>query len=320
MNSDNQIPENDRDLRLARMIREFRDSDNSLERIDDPLMPLLLQFKESDLAEFREISPNSSSIWSSIENGIQRENTPVYKILPQTDLVRWIAAAAIVILSLTMFYWLFERNEPELIASTEQTISTVTLTDGSSVTLRPHSELYRISISSDAHVYSVSGEAYFEVVSTSEREFIAETDDGRVVVLGTKFILQNWSGRTSVFLEDGRIRFETTDQSSSAFLEPGQFSTISDNQITTPARENSQVFKDWLENMLVLENQPAKVVLSEIEQHFGVSINAEEVQEETLGGSIQLDNLDQVLQDLAIVLGGTFQRTEENSYTYVPRN
>jgi ferric-dicitrate binding protein FerR (iron transport regulator) len=318
MSPDNHLPENDRDLQLARAIEKAGQTGGFPKDIDDPLMPLLLQYREADRAEFRHTSPNSSSVWAGIEAGLQEESTQIYRLLTGSDMVRWIAAAAIVILSLTMLFWLFERSQSQLIASSQNVISTVTLKDGSIVTLRPYSALYEVSNTSTKQVYSVNGEAYFEVANNPNRTFVTETEEGRVSVLGTKFIIQNWNGRTSVFLEEGQIRFETNDQSSSIILDPGEYSSITDNTISHP--ENSRIFKDWLDNVLVLENQQARLVLSEIEQHFNVSIDARYAPDETLGGSLQLDNLEQVLMDLGVVLGGRFEQTGADQYEFLPAN
>ena len=320
MSPDNLLPEDDRDLQLAQQIQRSGFRNQSMEQIDDPLMPLLLQYRKNDNAELNQRSPNTSTIWTGIEAGIHDQEPRIYHLFTRSDTFRWIAAAAVVIIALSTFFWLFERNQPDLIASSTNTVSTVILQDGSVVTLRPYSSLHEISYSESEQIYSVSGEAYFEVDTNPARTFIAETDDGRVVVLGTKFVLQNWNDRTSVFLEEGRIRFETLDQASSALLEPGESSSISDNVVMNPVEENISVYKDWLENTLVLENQPVSLVLSEIEQHFNVAIESEETPEETLGGSIRLDNVDQVLQDLSVVLGGRFEQVSENRYKYIPPN
>lgn len=320
MSPDNPLPENDRDLQLARAIENAEQTSGSPEDIDDPLMPLLLQYREAEHAEFRHTSLNSSSIWAGIEPGLQEDSTPIYRLLTGSDMVRWITAAAVVILSLTMFFWLFERSQPELIASSQNVITTVTLKDGSIVTLRPYSALYEVSNRSTKQVYSVNGEAYFEVANNPNRTFVTETEEGRVSVIGTKFIIQNWNGKTSVYLEEGQIRFETNDQSSSIILDPGEYSSISDNTISQPEPEKSRVFKDWLDNILVLENQQARLVLSEIEQHFNVSIDARNAPDETLGGSLELDNLEQVLMDLGVVLGGRFEQTGADQYEFIPEN
>lgn len=320
MEPENLLPDHDRDLQLARKIAQYRSVREFSEEIEDPLLSLLIQYQNADNAELNRQSPNSDAMWANIEAGLQTEKTPVYQLSSRSDVIRWIAAAAVVIIALTTFYWLFDSRQPDLLAETGTDISSVTLNDGSTVTLRPYSSLHEVSYSSEEQVYMISGEAYFEVKNNPEREFIAETNDGRVIVLGTKFVVQNWNDKTSVFLEEGRVRFETIDETDYTLLEPGEYSTISDGEIAEPIRENSRVYKDWLENILVLENQQVRAVFSEIEQHFNVSIDGTNAPGETLGGSIQLDNLEQVLDDLAVVLGGAFERTDENRYEYIPGN
>lgn len=320
MSAENLLPDSDRDLKLAQQIEKSRITGRSLDEIDDPMMPLLLQFREAERAEIDRRSPNSSAIWTRIETSLETEKTPVYHLFTRTGTFRWITAAAVLIIALGTFFWLFETGQPELIASSGSTISNVTLQDGSSITLRPYSALYEVSSSTSEQVYSVEGEAYFEVVSNPDRAFITETDQGRVIVLGTKYILQNWGSQTTVFLEEGRIRFETRDREASTLLEPGESSRIANDTLSEPVTADDKIYKDWLENTLVLENQPVSTVLSEIEQHFNITIDSRRAPDETLGGSIRLDSVKQVLQDLSVVLGGRFEQTGDSRYEYIPQN
>lgn len=80
---------------------------------------------------------------------------------------------------------------------------------------------------------------------------------------------------------------------------------------------NEDIYTDWLNNQLVFQNESVANIFAELEQHFNITIQAQPaVLQENLSGSIQLDELNAVLGDLELVLGGSFEPTESNSFVF----
>ena len=105
---------------------------------------------------------------------------------------------------------------------------TYTAPDGSEVTLRPHTSLYALDAEAGTMRYRVEGEAFFAVVRDPSRTFVVEADGARVQVLGTRFDVSTWGERTSVYLEEGRVRFEHVPTGQAVMLAPGQRSVVTD--------------------------------------------------------------------------------------------
>jgi ferric-dicitrate binding protein FerR (iron transport regulator) len=103
-------------------------------------------------------------------------------------------------------------------------------------------------------------------------------------------------------------------------LNPGEYSETINGSVAEPQAAVAVVYKDWLENLLVLQNQSAEEVLAEVEQHYNIGIDATGVTDDTLGGTLRLDSLEQVLSDLEIVLGGKFVQVAEKTYRFEPEN
>jgi len=166
--------------------------------------------------------------------------------------------------------------------------------------------------------YKIEGEAYFEVISNPQRIFSVETGRSRVQVLGTKFILSAWGNASDVYLEEGRIRFEALNTGTSVVLEPGQSSRIvGSSSLPVITQKDPQVFTDWLNSELTFNNDQVRDIFNELEQHFNIRIQSSgSINNETLSGSIELGQIDEVLQDFELVLGGSFKKIDDNTYEF----
>ncbi|NBB75939.1 MAG: hypothetical protein GVY02_01050, partial [Bacteroidetes bacterium] len=208
MSTESQLPENDRDLRLARMFKQARAEGSFPGPDQNPLFGDLNVYRELDhtLMEAHEIE--SDSIWNRVMQDIEESNTPVYRLLPGSSMIRWAAAAAILITLSIGIYFVYEASTPALIADAGSETTEIILEDGSSVTLRPYSQLYRDVYSSTEHTYTLTGEGYFRVEANPNRTFSVLTESARITVLGTTYVLSGRDDQSTVFLEEGRLRFE----------------------------------------------------------------------------------------------------------------
>src|SRR5699024_2620003 len=99
-------------------------------------------------------------------------------------------------------------------------------------------------------------------------------------------------------------------------LHPGGAASISpDADITYISQANTREFTDWLDQQLIFESKPAIRVVHELEQQFDISITLPDtVKNNRLSGQLSLESPQVSLNDLTLVLGGTFVRTGERSY------
>jgi len=325
MTSNNNIPENDRDLRLSKAYDQIVSGRIEPSQVDDPLFKLLNETKayqqESDRSiAVRDKDEARKSIFDQINSTEQNDVSPGSANIYSLSRRKWIwAAAAVALILFTSIFLLRETTqvEPTLIADAGENITTVELQDGSSVTLRPNSQLYQNEISDRQLSYTLSGEALFEVTHNPDREFQVETSEGRVRVLGTTFNLSKRNSETSLYLIEGRVAFETVDLNQSITLTDGEGATIQNSQLTEPFRFEESLVTSWTQNRLTFSERPAGSIAVELEFHFGIEIEmGESMRSEILGGSITLENREQSLNDLEVVLGGTFIQIDENRYQF----
>ena len=254
----------------------------------------------------------------SIEGSGKSRRMRLVPVIPAKQW-RWLAAA-VVILAMSTLFLLIRTSDPQLqlLAESGDTPSTITLADGSTVTLRPHSTLHQIALTESEHTYALTGEALFEVVPVADRTFAVEAGPGRVVVAGTRFNLNYRENQARVYLLAGIIRFETIDRGKEVILAPGTAAIIDEfDSLSDPFNFEPEEVTAWLRNRLFFRDRPASSILAELEQHFDISVEAPpDISRERLGGSIALETAGQSLGDLGVVLGGEFVRTGERSYEF----
>lgn len=315
-NQNNILPPDDQDLQLARKIGKALPDLDRLESEQDPLLNELFSYRKNIQERFDPLDTNT--LWDSIQSEINADNRA--KIFPLSPAIKRFAVAATLLIAAFMGSLLYQNiTGPQLIAESFGNIERITLSDGSRIDLRPYSRLFQESTSNTAVEYHLEGEAFFDVTSNPDRVFTVSTNLAKVKVLGTKFILSNWGNSSDVFLQEGRIQFEAISNREAIILEPGQSSSVSD-EMPSPALSGADaaVFTDWLAGQLEFQNQQVEQVFSELEQHYNIQITRPaELNSENLSGSIQLDELSVVLQDLELVLGGTFTQTDENEYRFI---
>lgn len=310
------LPENDLDLLLARSLGKALDSNAKFSELDSSLIDQLVDFKNSELHSYETIIPASNAIWEAIE----LKTHPRAKVLPfyqRPIAYTWAAAAVLLIATFVGFYWISLNPEPQLIAQTDSLITTFVLDDGTEVTLRPYSELYEVAYSKTERSYSLNGEAYFDVTSDASRPFSVKAGEGTITVLGTRFNLSNWGNSAKVFLEEGSVRLTASNQAS-VLLKPGETSEINQGILLNPEASSADEFLDWISNTIVFSNSIPNEVVAEIGQHFNIYIDISQLDNQTgLDGTLRLDTISQTLEDLGIVFNGTFRKISDNEYIFI---
>ena len=313
------LPPNDPDLILSQKIGASLPDLNSLATSDNAFLNDLFEFKKS-VEERQMQTVDSTSLWNSIESKInQGEKTS--RILRFTPtLKRFAIAASILIAAIAGSFLLQNRSQPTLIGESYAAIKELNLTDGSSIYLRPYSRLFLLHEDQQKITYKLEGEAYFNVTSNPKRIFTVETRQSVVQVFGTKFVLSDWGNASTVYLEEGQIRFESLGTGNALILEPGQSSKIDEfSDDPYMVQKNSKVYTDWLNNELVFSNDRVRDIFNELEQHYDIEIESvTSIDDETISGSIKLDDMEAVLHDLELVLGGSFTKIDNNTFVFRP--
>lgn len=317
----NQLPPTDPDLMLALELGEHLESNTAFSEMSDSLITPLLAYKQSHSVTENLTAVPSDRIWKQILIQTTPKHAPITTLFPKY-LLTWATAATVLIAVFLGMYWFVQQPIIEVVAESGNEIEVVQLEDGSTVTLRPNSMLRRKSTRkktfSKKRSYELSGEAYFEVTNDPEKPFSVQAGDGIVTVLGTTFTVSTWGNETKVYLEEGRVRFSDELNSESVTMEPGQSSRLSSGVISIADSTSALPFIDWLSGTLVFDQTSPIEILEELTQHYNVQfISTELDQQSTLSGTLTLGTLAQTLEDLGLVLGGTFRQLSEKEYVFI---
>ena len=320
MATENKLPTNDPDLILAQTMGVALELGSSFKEINDSLIDQLMVYKEREMSAITHSNIDRDLIWQHIETRTTKTTgrRPILQIFTHSTTYAWASAAVLLIAAFIGFYWLDSKPHLTLVASSTTEILVITLDDGSLVTLRPHSELYRTNKETDERKYRLDGEAFFSVVTDPNNPFSVSGTEGTVTVLGTKFNLSTWGEKTAVYLEEGSISFSSMLNGEQIILSPGQSFEIQHGKIDLLTKARADQFTDWISNTIVFDNNTPNEVIQEIGHHFDVSIDIEQLNNHAgIDGTLQLHSISETLDDLGLVLGGSFQKISNNKFIFI---
>jgi transmembrane sensor len=264
--------------------------------------------------------PNADKVWQSISKEINSEEKKGKTIAFIPQWIRYAAAVALLIAASVLLFKKGTKEEQSYISSTES-MSFVTLEDGSKVWLAAHSSLaYSNFSASDTREVTLIGKAYFEIARDESKPFIISAGASEVQVLGTAFNLDATSSQEiSVTVTHGSVSFSSsTDQSNKVVLVKGQIGRLNleNNDVSMGINEDLN-FLSWKTGILTFENLPMDKVCQALRSHYGASITISD----DLGSQIRLtatfDNqsLDEVAEIIAETLSISLIKNQD-SYVF----
>ena len=198
-----------------------------------------------------------------------------------TPLQRWVAVAAVLILSVFAGVWYYLQQPVEVVAARGEFVET-TLPDGTRMELNSGSKvIYDRSFGDNHRNLQLHGEAYFDVGS-GEHNFNVQTRNAFVRVTGTKFNVRAWElenyVETSVALVEGSVEFASReDPNAIVALQEGFFSRIQFNE-TEPSQPEVRPVEEvtaWRNNGFYFSNQPLSAIFDEVERRFDINISVD---------------------------------------------
>lgn len=222
-------------------------------------------------------------------------------------LLRRVSVILIPLLLATTLYFYREsevvKNDVISVATAKGEKATVTLPDGSRVTLNSSSQLrYRAADfnGSERHV-NFSGEAYFEVAKKNGKEFFVDGVDFCVKVLGTRFNLNSYtsSPKVTVTLDEGSVLFSSLLSGKNVTMKAGDFSTLnrSTGDIYVERIKNPADVTAWKRNEIVARKMSFAEMLDKLSNIYDISfvVTCNLDSACTFTGVLPTDNLNEAL-------------------------
>lgn len=320
---------------LSELVREARVMVQLLD--STPRYTLAREQVEKEVADIRarlhgEVPP---SLVVSESAGIQRWIRPAY----------WAAACVLLVAAFGVWYaqptWPTAptealRTNPALAPSSQTapvaTYQTpygerrsVTLPDGSVVTLNAHSTLTTIAWTENRREVRLEGEAFFRVSKKTQAgrpvKFVVRAGLVAVEVLGTRFNVSTRHQRVTVALEEGDIRLKVldpqrpdTDGVRMLDMVPGDRVELTNQQLITLSRSaKPDDYAAWTEGELVFDDTPLSEVAALIHDNYGYEVvfDTPELADRRLTARLPDPSLDMLLKALSKAFSLSVTRSEK---------
>jgi transmembrane sensor len=174
----------------------------------------------------------------------------------------------------------------------------VTLADGSRVTLNTDSALAIHFDDSARRVELLQGEAFFEVAKREHQPFVVTAEGRSVRAVGTAFNVQLRPSQTKVELVEGIVEIE--DGQHRERLHAGQTALIGADHIAVPSASPSANMALWREGYLQFDGLPLREAVAQINRYRPgrVLLLNDALADKRVSGLFRLDALDQALASL----------------------
>jgi len=244
---------------------------------------------------------------------------------PQRSISLWLryAAAAIligVLFAAGLFYSSFQQIS---IQTPYGQLQTMTLPDGSQVTLNANSHIKYDRSWDDSKIREVwiEGEAFLKVnhlhkngpVKNHQR-FIVHTGALNVEVLGTSFNVNDRRGRTEVALLDGKISLGLrNEKDKTLILNPGEIVEYTGGKLDKKPI-NVVEYASWKDGKLYFRNVPLIKIFNYLEDIYGYKVRVDDphILTRKLSGTVSSKNDKVLLELIAITLNISITRNNES--------
>lgn len=190
-----------------------------------------------------------------------------------------IAIAASALLAIGALYWFTQTPEPagQHYATAPAEIRTITLADGSTITLSGAGDASIALEGDERRVVLNAGYALFDVQHDTNRPFIVETPQGDIRVLGTEFVVRIAGDEVRTTVLRGSV--SGSAQRSGPFAGQSEPVTAQVNEEIVFSSGNAELIEinaeavprrlAWRDNMLAFDGETLNQAIAEVSQQTG---------------------------------------------------
>ncbi|WP_321996410.1 FecR domain-containing protein [Draconibacterium orientale] len=193
------------------------------------------------------------------------EDTPT-RTLTIMSYLKVAAAVVIILLSVKMIPGLLFAQQVKTANAEQQEII---LPDGSEVILNSASKLkWNKRNFTDKRYLTLTGEAFFDVQKGNE--FVIETKNGEVEILGTQLNVFSRSNEFWVSCLRGRVLVRYKDREE--VITPGEMVRLDEEELHKSTSQTIENTASWKEGILHFEETKLSTIFAELERQFDVKI------------------------------------------------
>lgn len=253
----------------------------------------------------------------------------------------WFAAAAMLAVAVAATVWVQKGREVQTLATAVGQQRTVTLADGSIVSLNTNTILETDLSRRVRQIYLRKGEAHFQVAHDRSRPFLVHAGDAVVRAVGTQFEVRLLTDQhIDVVVDEGRVEVQAAEPAPPAYaahdggaraqsvatvraLSAGQqLSTASADYAVvpvSPAQLSSELA--WREGAIIFNGQPLSEAIAEIERYTDarIVVGDPRIAGLRVGGRFRTDDVQGFFDGLQAALPVTIRRTADGLIYVDPR-
>lgn len=239
---------------------------------------------------YREDRLDTTRAWKKLGIGKER-NHP-------TLLYRLTAIAAVMgLIAGFSWWWMYDRQDWIVIASSAHAIKEITLPDDSRITLAENSALRydRLAYGKKSRNVTLDGKAYFSVTHREQCPFRVQTGLANIQVLGTRFQVTAKTDQTSATVESGKVRFYYKEQKE-AILTKGMQASINQKGRMQVDKQSSPNAFAWKTHVFIYNEASLKTVVEELEEVYHVHIGGTPQEEHYLTASFDNTPIEEIIE------------------------
>lgn len=186
------------------------------------------------------------------------------------------ASAAVLVMAISLLFFI-NNNSAEGDVYTNQS-----LTDGSEILLHGSSSMEVVNFDESIREVKISGKGYFDVERDESRPFIIHTDNAKVQVLGTSFLVKSTENGTEVCVESGVVELSKKVAGSDAIsvkLTKGEMGLITNNNKGIIKRNIGDAnYLAWKTKVITFDGNTMSEVEQVLEDVYGIDVKFENPQ------------------------------------------
>ncbi len=235
-------------------------------------LKLMKEINNSEKSVEEKITENNShkfdadAAWNNLHKRIKQKNNISLKISK-------IAASVILLIGLSISGYYIFTVDSNLKIKSENSIKTVTLPDGSVVTMNTNSSVsYPEKFAKNNRTIEFTGEAFFDIEKNPLKPFIIKTDKAQIKVLGTSFNLSTDNKITEVVVKTGKVELKSTQKKQNKVILTSGEKGISDAKNIYKQKNTDPNYLSWKTRFFTYNNEKLEHIVSDINKVYRVNI------------------------------------------------
>ncbi len=278
-----------------------------------------LQLKDVD-TKWNEIKADILERSPGILREKEQKQFPKYSFMKKSTPGYWkiLRYAAVLVLLFGLSYYFIEGSmnltgrrtteEYRVLTVNHGERLTITLSDGSTVTLDAGSEFrYPAKFTNRRDVY-LSGEAYFQVAHDPQKPFYVHVNHALVHSIGTRFNIRAWGENSAVTVTvlQGKVSLSRDDPNAivKVFLRSNEQGALYKNGLfSKPIKVNANDYIQWMHNEIHFNNVSLRIVLAQLERWYDFKFVVPDtlLLKHRITVHIRRSNVDEVIKLISII-------------------